>query len=195
MPLLYCLLRSALTAADHNNPEKALEILFSDIFRQHEHRLYALALRLTKSEQTASDIIQEVFLKLWEQRENIAGINNMEAWLYRLTENKVIDFLRKAAADHRLEEKIWAGLQQIMNETELYITAKEYNQIIQKAITQLSPQRRLIYQLNKEEGLGYQQIADKLQISRHTVKNQIFTAVQSVRRFITKNGKLFSTFF
>jgi RNA polymerase sigma-70 factor (family 1) len=183
------------TAADHNNPDKALEILFSDIFRQHEHRLFILALRLTKSEQTASDIIQEVFLKLWEQREGIYRINNMEAWLYRLTENKIIDFLRKAAADNRLKEKIWAGLQQIMNETELHIAAKEYNQIIQKAINELPPQRRLIYQLNKEEGLDYQQIADELQISRHTVKNQLFTAVQSVRRFITKSGKLFSSFF
>jgi RNA polymerase sigma-70 factor (family 1) len=183
------------TAADHNNPDKALEILFSDIFRQHEHRLFTLALRLTKSEQTASDIIQEVFLKLWEQREGIYRINNMEAWLYRLTENKIIDFLRKAAADNRLKEKIWAGLQQIMDETELHIAAKEYNQIIQKAINELPPQRRLIYKLNKEEGLDYQQIADELQISRHTVKNQLFTAVQSVRRFITKSGKLFSSFF
>jgi RNA polymerase sigma-70 factor (family 1) len=186
---------TALYTADHNNPDKALEILFSDIFRQHEHRLFTLALRLTKSEQTASDIIQEVFLKLWEQREGIYRINNMEAWLYRLTENKIIDFLRKAAADNRLKEKIWVGLQQIMDETELHIAAKEYNQIIQKAINELPPQRRLIYQLNKEEGLDYQQIADELQISRHTVKNQLFTAVQSVRRFITKSGKLFSNFF
>lgn len=177
-----------MSTAYHNNPEKALEIFFSDIFRQHENRLYTLALRLTKSEQTASDIIQEVFLKLWEQRENMACITNMGAWLYRLTENKVIDFLRKAAADHRLKEKIWAGLQQIMNEAELHIAAKEYNQIIQKAINQLPPQRRLIYQLNKEEGLNYQQIADELRISRHTVKNQLFTAVQSVRHFITKSG-------
>ncbi|HEX7847573.1 MAG TPA: RNA polymerase sigma-70 factor [Chitinophagaceae bacterium] len=177
--------------ADHNAHENTLETLFSSIFRQHEHRLYALAMQMTKSEQTAADIIQEVFLKLWEQREAIENIHNMEAWLYRLTENKVIDFLRKAAADQRLKEKIWAGLQQIMNETEEHVAAKEYNAIIQKAIDQLPPQRRLIYQLNKEEGLNYQQIADELNISRHTVKNQLFSAVQSVRRFIGKNSKLF----
>ncbi len=179
------------TAADYNDHNKALEMLFSDIFRQHEYRLYTLALRMTKSEQTAADIIQEVFLKLWEQRENLAQIQHTEAWLYRVTENKVIDFLRKAAADHRLKEKIWAGLQQIINETELHVAAKEYNQIIQKAIDQLPPQRRLIYQLNKEEGLNYQQIADELNLSRHTVKNQLFTAVQSVRRFIIKSSKFF----
>ena len=177
----------------HN--ENTLETMFSEIFRQHEYRLYTLALRLTKSDQVAKDIIQEVFLKLWEQRENIHSINNIEAWLYRITENKVIDFLRKTAADARLKEAIWQHVQQIMNEAELILATKEYNEVIQKAIDQLPPQRKLIYQLNKEGGMNYQQIADELQISRHTVKNQLFAAVQSVRRFLTRNVKIFFTLF
>jgi RNA polymerase sigma-70 factor (ECF subfamily) len=172
-----------------------MEDLFSQIFRQHEQRLYTLAFHLVKSDETAKDIIQEVFLKLWEQRSNIQNIKNKEAWLYKLTENKVIDFLRKASADDRLKKKIWDILQQHLNDTELHLEAKEYNQVIQKAIEQLPPQRRLIYQLNKNEGLDYQQIATELHLSKHTVKNHLFSAVQSVRRFISKNTKLFSNFF
>ena len=124
-----------------------LESLFSEIFREHEHRLYILAFRLTKSDLYAKDIIQEVFLKLWEHRDSIHTINNIEAWLYRLTENKTIDFLRKAAADSRLKEAIWNKMQQIINEAEICVAVKEYNQIIQKAINQLPPQRKLVYQL------------------------------------------------
>lgn len=175
--------------------EENLESLFSEIFSEHEHRLYTLAFRLTKSDLYAKDIIQEVFLKLWECRESIHTIHNMEAWLYRLTENKTIDFLRKAAADSRLKEAIWNKMQQIINEAEVNVAVKEYNQIIQKAISQLPPQRKLIYQLYKEEGLNYQQIADELFISKHTVKNHLFTAVRSVRNFLAKNIKLFFTFF
>jgi RNA polymerase sigma-70 factor (family 1) len=182
------------SATDHKN-EKTQEILFSELFRQHEHRLYTLALRLTKSDQLAKDIIQEVFLKLWEQRKNIHTITNIEAWLYKLTENKVIDFLRKAAADNRLRERIWNDLRQIVDEPESYMVVREYNQIIQKAIDQLSPQRRLIYQLKKEDGMNYQQIASELHISKHTVKNQLFTAVQSIRRFLMQNIKNFFLFF
>lgn len=180
--------------ADNNN-EKTLENLFSEIFRQHEHRLYTLSFRLTKSDQSAKDIIQEVFLKLWEQRNSIDSIHNMEAWLYRLTENKIIDFLRKISADDRLKKKIWDHLQQIVNESEEYVSAKEYNQIIQKAIDRLPPQRRLIYQMNKDGGMNYQQIANELHISKHTVKNQLFAAVRSVRDFLTKSTKLFSILF
>ena len=172
-----------------------MEDLFAEIFRQNEQCLYTLALRLTKSEEVAKDIIQEVLMKLWEQRANLHTIKNKEAWLYRLTENKVIDFLRKASADDRLKKKIWNNLQQILNDTEQHLEAKEYNQVIQNAIGQLPPQRRLIYQLNKEEGMDCQQIANELQLSKHTVKNQLTSAVQSVRRFISRYTKLFSLLF
>jgi RNA polymerase sigma factor (sigma-70 family) len=132
---------------------------------------------------------------LWEQRNTIHTIANMEAWLYRVTENKVIDFLRKAAADSRLKKCIWEQLQQIVNGEESCLSAREYSQIIQKAIDQLPPQRKLIYRLNKEDDMSYQQIADQMHLSRHTVKNQLFSAVQSVRRFLARNIKLFSLFF
>jgi RNA polymerase sigma-70 factor (family 1) len=164
--------------------------MFSELFRQHEHKLYTLALKLTKSDQLAKDIIQEVFLKLWDQRNQLTSILNIEAWLYRVTENKIIDFLRKASADNRLKEKIWNQLQQIVNESEQYLAIKEYNQIIQKAIDQLPPQRKLIYQLNKEGGMNYREIADELQLSKHTVKNQLSSAIQSVRNFLVRNIKL-----
>jgi RNA polymerase sigma-70 factor (family 1) len=178
----------------HNN-EKAVEKLFSEIFREHEQKLYTLAVRLTKSDQVAKDILQEVFMKLWEHRTSIPAIVNIEAWLYRITENKVIDFLRKASADDRLRKVIWEHIQQIVNDTEQQVEAKEYNHVIQKAIEQLPAQRRLIYQLNKEQGMSYQQIATELKLSRHTVKNQLFSAVQSVRRFISKGARFFSAFF
>jgi RNA polymerase sigma-70 factor (family 1) len=164
-----------------------LELLFADIFKTHEYRLYTLALKLTKSDLYAKDIIQEVFLKLWEHRQSLRSIDNIEAWLYRLTENKVIDFLRKAAADGRLKETLWNKLPTNQS-AEAAVEVKEYDHIIQKAIDQLPPQRKLIYYLNREEGLNYQQIANELHISRHTVKNQLSTALQSIRRLVSELG-------
>lgn len=178
---------------DHNE-EHSLELLFADLFRKHEYRLHTLVLKLTRSNQYARDIIQEVFLKLWEHRYQIHTIQNVEAWLYRLTENKVIDFLRKAAADSRLKEAIWKNQAASLNETEDHVTAREYGQIIQQAVDQLPPQRKLIYQLNREKGLNYQEIADRLAISKHTVKNQLSTALQSIRQFLNRSARLFLSF-
>lgn len=179
---------------DHSE-EHALELLFADIFKKHEYRLHTLVLKLTRSNQYARDIIQEVFIKLWEHRHHIHSIHNVEAWLYRLTENKVIDFLRKAAADNRLKDAIWKNQPDEFNETEEKVAAREYNQIIQKAVDQLPPQRKLIYYLNREKGLNYQEIADHLAISKHTVKNQLSTALHFIRLFLLKSARLFLLLF
>jgi RNA polymerase sigma-70 factor (ECF subfamily) len=175
---------------DHGE-EHTLEMLFADLFKKHEYRLHTLVLKLTKSDQYTRDIIQEVFLKLWEHRRHIHSIHNIEAWLYRLTENKVIDFLRKAAADNRLKEAMWKNRPDHLNETENHVVAREYNQIIQKAIDKLPPQRKLIYHLNREKGLNYQEIANELAISKHTVKNQLSIALQFIRSFVLKSARLF----
>lgn len=169
-----------------------LEVRFIRIFREHEYKLYTLALRLTKSDLYAKDIIQEVFLSLWDHRDNIAGIHNMEAWLYRVTENKVLDFLRKAAVNARLKKAIWENLQDILtNETINLVEAKEVESIISKAVDSLPPQRQLIYRLNRDKGLSYQEIADELSVSRHTVKNQVFSALESIRKFLSRHRLLF----
>ena len=170
--------------------DKAMELLFEELSRRHEYRLYTLAQQLTKSEQYAKDVIQEVFIRLWERRQDLERIENIEAWLYRMTENKVIDFLRKAAADGRLKEAIWKNLPNQQENPEVLVEAKEYHQIIRKAIDSLPAQRKLIYQLNREKGLNYQEIAQTLQISKHTVKNQLSTALQSIRRFLNGTSRI-----
>ena len=170
------------------------ERLFVSIFKEHEYKLHTLAYKLTKSDQLAQDITQEVFLKLWNNFAKVNEIENIEAWLYRLVENKSIDFLRKVSVDARLKRAIWHNLQEIINDTEQNVVAKEYNGIIRKAIDQLPSQRRIIYLLNRENGLNYNEIAAQLHISRHTVKNQISSALQFIRVFL-KNSTLLLLFF
>jgi RNA polymerase sigma-70 factor (ECF subfamily) len=116
----------------------------------------------------------------------------MEAWLYRVTENKVLDFLRKAAVNSRLKKALWENLQDILtNETIDLVEAKECESIISKAVDSLPPQRQLIYRLNRDKGLSYQEIADELSVSRHTVKNQVFSALESIRKFLSRHRLLF----
>ncbi|MBS1946610.1 MAG: RNA polymerase sigma-70 factor [Bacteroidetes bacterium] len=176
-------------AADRN--EHSIEMAFADIFNEHAHSLYILAFRLTKSDQQAKDIVQEVFLKLWEGHDNIHEIKNIEAWLFTLAQNKVIDYLRKTAATTRLRNALWEKITQLPDEIDAAISIKEYNDILSKAIDRLPPQRKLIYKLNREKDLNYQEIADHLKISRHTVKNQLSTAVKSIRAFFSHMSRTF----
>ncbi|MCC7526505.1 MAG: sigma-70 family RNA polymerase sigma factor [Chitinophagaceae bacterium] len=171
--------------------EHTLEIRFVHFFKQYEYRLYSLALTLTKSDQYAKDIVQDVFLKLWGYRHQMHSIPDMETWLYRLTENRIMDFLRKTASDRRLRAALWTNMQRNFGETEEFASLRDYGRIIEKAISQLPPQRQRIYRLSTVHGLDYRQIARELDIPRHSIKKQLFSAVQSVRKFFATTTKLF----
>lgn len=173
--------------ADQNNhtnvrSSKETEMLFESLFRKHEGPVYRLSLRVTKSPAHAADIVQEVFLKIWEHREELPNIRNTDAWLTRIVKNKLIDFMRKVSADEKMRAALWREVSHAQSATERKLETKESNELIGKAVEQLPPQRKLVYQLNRQSGLSYQQIADELSISKHTVKNQLSTALRFLQK-------------
>lgn len=173
------------TYRKENNCERSdekLSRLFASIFRQYQQSVYRMAYRVTKSPQQASDIVQEVFLKLWEHRHSISEIKNMDAWLSRVVRNKLTDFLRKAAADDRLRASLWRKVQCRQSDTEQPLEVKESDMLVHDAVEQLPDQRRIVYRLNRETGLSYQEIADQLSISKHTVKNQLYLAIRFLQK-------------
>jgi RNA polymerase sigma-70 factor (family 1) len=165
----------------NTNSKDGFEAEFAFLVKEYEHTLRIFAFRVTKCEQQSKDVVQEVFLKLWEHRETFNQIENAGAWLYRVTENKLIDHLRKVAADKRLRQKTWNSIRDNSNETEITLSAKESEHFILKAIESLPEQRKKIYRLNREQLLNYNQIAQTLRISKHTVKNQLSSALQNLR--------------
>ena len=170
---------------DQNNcsgSEGDASFLFASIFDKHQQKIYRLAFRATKSHQHANDIVQEVFMKLWEHRSSIGEIKNIDAWLVRAVKNKVIDFLRKVAADDRLKASLWRKIEQKQAALDSPLEAKESEQLMHEAVDALPAQRKMVYRLNRETGLSYQEIADELSISRHTVKNQLYLALRFVQQ-------------
>jgi RNA polymerase sigma-70 factor (family 1) len=167
--------------------DDVLQQLFNELFREHEHKLYAFVMKVLRSDAQAKDIVQDVFLKLWTIREQLHEIENMDAFLYRLTENKVYDHLRAAATRERTRQELWQRIRHTGHDSPDVLEAKEYHALIHQAIHQLPPQRKTIYLLSKQEGLKQQQIAQELQISPHTVRNHLAEAFRSIRNYVKKN--------
>ncbi|WP_157760980.1 RNA polymerase sigma-70 factor [Chitinophaga caeni] len=164
---------------------------FTAYFRLYENPLYNFALKTVQSEILARDIIQEVFIKLWSIRERFSQIDNMEDYLYRMVRNKVMDVLRQLANDRKLRTEYFNGHQ--WEDTNVYdtIVLKEYEVALSEAVSQLPPQRRIIYQLSHVEGKSRKEIASKLNISPSTVKNQLTAAMAYLRSVIKDHVKLF----
>src|SRR5690554_2182468 len=166
--------------------ELALEEFFCASFQDYKTPLKTLALRLLKDEVHAQDIIQEVFIDFWEIRHKVEEINNVEAYLFRMTRNKIMDALRKISSDEKLKDHVWRSMKSESNDNAEKIEAKELQEILAKAIEGLPPKRRQVYLLKNEEGKSYQDIAEKMNISQHTVKNQLSSAVGAIRVFINR---------
>lgn len=168
--------------------------LFNELFREHEQKLYVFVTKVLRSDAQAQDIVQDVFLKLWTIREQLHEIENMDAFLYRLTENKVYDYLRAAATREKTRQELWQRIRNAGDATPDPLETKEYHTLIQQAIHQLPPQRKTIYLLSKQEGLKQQQIASALQISPHTVRNHLAEAFRSIRNYVKQHLQSFLSF-
>lgn len=168
---------------------------FNSVFIQFENRLFLFALKITKSDATARDIVQEVFLKFWEQKDAFKQIEDIEAYLFRATKNKAIDFLRFLANDDKLRQNYFVNFTLVEDVTDKEVNQREFNRLLGTAIEKLPAQRSLIYQLSQVEGFSRREIAERMNISESTVKNQLTSALSSIRNFLKKNVKSLFSFF
>jgi RNA polymerase sigma-70 factor (ECF subfamily) len=150
-----------------------------------KNMLFRFALRFVRQAAEAEDIVQEVFIKLWNNRENLGPDANLEAWCLTATKNLSIDKLR---SKHRRLEPIKPGFDLHDNAASPYQQAVE-NDVFSKvknALEELPEKQRLVMHLRDIEGLQYQEIADALDISLDQVKVNLYRARLAVRDCLVK---------
>lgn len=152
------------------------ESAFKAIFDCYKNKLYSFSLKITKSEDLAEEIVHDVFLKIWTGRDRINTEMSFDAYLFKITKNASLNFLKKAAADKALKRKLFAFLENIDHHTEYSIISSDDEHFLTKAIETLPPQQQLVFKMSRMEGMTHTQIADILKISKGTVKNYIMLA-------------------
>lgn len=143
-------------------------------------KLYRAALRITVNPAEAEDVVQEVFIKVWEQRERLAEIHNLEAWCMQLTKNRAIDKRRLRCNQETDLEHAYGLSSNGRSPAELAELDDAMSQVGQ-AMSALPPAQRAAMQLRDIEGLSYQEIAEELGMPLPQVKTNIFRARQAVR--------------
>jgi RNA polymerase sigma-70 factor (ECF subfamily) len=163
------------------------EQAFSTLFHHYWDRLYNYLNKVTKSPEIAGEIAADVFLKLWTARSRITGIRNMDGFLFRIARNKAIDFFKMAARNERLRQMVARSMEQsAAPAADQRMLDEELAQALAQAIAGLSPRRKLIFTLSRVEGLSNEEIATKLNLSPHTVKNTLVDSVRSIRALLQK---------
>lgn len=165
---------------------------FKCLFDNYKNRLYGYVLAITHSHYTAEEITQEIFIKLWLCRDVLQQVENLDGYIFTIARNKTFNHLRKAAYDVRLMKELQerASLGEPANNVEERAMVSEYDRLLQDALALLSPQRRLVFQLSRQRGLNHEEIAQQLQLSRHTVKNHMVEALRFIRHYFVQHGSV-----
>ncbi len=163
------------------------EKAFRKLFDTYRNDLYRFSLSMVVSKDYAEEIIQDVFLKVWVKRITLNQELSIKSYLFTMTRNKSISFLKKAANNRKLREEIFYKSQKSVNPTEKYIREAELEIIKQDALDLLPPRRRLIFEMSRNDGKNYKEIAQELGISQNTVRNQMSMALETLRNFILNN--------
>jgi RNA polymerase sigma-70 factor (ECF subfamily) len=163
------------------------EKAFTKLFDTYRNILYKYCYGMVCSKPYAEEIIQDVFLTVWEKREALNPDLSFKSFLFTITRNNTISFLKRAAKSEKIREEIFYSSQKYANPADLHIREEEVDKIKKEALDLLPPRRRLIFEMSRNDGKSYEEIATELGISVNTVRNQMSKALETLRDFLLKN--------
>jgi RNA polymerase sigma-70 factor (ECF subfamily) len=159
------------------------EQAFATLFHCYRDKVYAVALRLTKSTFMAEEVVQDVFLKLWVRRQALVDIAGFEDYLFIMTRNHVFSTLKKIARQQQLVDELKFKLPAGEDTTYERIAGQELEEILHQAVELLPAQQKQIYLMSKEQELKRDEIAKALRISSETVKTHLARALRHIRAY------------
>lgn len=165
------------------------QLAFRQLYHGFHKRLFHFAFSLVKTKENAEEIVEDVFIKLWNQRQSIGQINNLKVYLYTATKNTALNYLSKKARESIVQpfDDIDITLAQTdLSPEEILITA-ELSQHIRTAVESLPPRCKMIFKLIREDGLRYKEVSEILNIAVNTIDAQMAIAVRRIAEAIRKD--------
>ncbi len=158
-------------------------LAFDQVYELYSHKLFSFVFKILKNEAEVDDIVQEVFVKIWESRNKLEDYKLLNSYIFTIAYNNSIDHIRKRISNNKYLEHLKYSAS--INFTPTIISQIEYNELnnqVGKLIANLPVRQKQVYLLHREEGLTYPEIAEKLGISKNTVENHMVKALKYLRQ-------------
>ncbi len=160
---------------------------FSKLYLLYLNDLYRYVYLFTKSKEQSEEIVQNVFLKVWERRESLDTVNSFRAYIYKMAKNLLLDDIRKKQLSAKVLYLIKPESEKSYEQSDAGIIYNQYCQIAQNAINLLPKRRRMIVELRTKEDLTLDEIAEKLSISKHVVKKQLYAGLGFIKTYLKQH--------
>jgi RNA polymerase sigma-70 factor (ECF subfamily) len=169
------------------------KLAFDALFRKYYTPLSRFAFKLNGSEAAAEEAVQEVFINLWEHRHHLEVSKSILSYLFQAVRNRVYEQFRKSKTRTKYEEEYVANVPEHEESQENDLSSYEIACLVWAAVEQLPEKCKEIFQLSRDEGLTYNEIAAHLNISSKTVENQMGIAFKKLREILSPAMKSKST--
>lgn len=161
---------------------------FQLLYDRHRNRVYQTAVRYLKSPHLGQEVVQDVFMKLWFERHDLQRFSSLEAWIYTVARNNIMNRLKRLAVE-------WKALHHLGNQsvssdeyTLQQLDDREYSRVLKEVVAELPQQQRQVFELARHEKLSYAEIGERLRISPLTVKTHMARALQQIRIQLAGRG-------
>ncbi len=160
---------------------KGDRLAFEIIYHRYKGLLYVHVSRHLKDQETAKDIIHDVFSNLWQNRESLYIEENLTSYLYQSVRNRVINYqLKNQRADMYIHS--FAGfLEYAQIDTDYLVREKMLRELIEQEIAALPTRMRTVFEMSRKEGLSHKEIAEQLSISEQSVRSHVKGALKILR--------------
>ncbi len=165
-----------------HNDERA----FHDLFVIYGARLFRFVHSILKDRAQSEDIIQETFIAVWQHRHGLNEQLSPEAYLFTTARHLTLNALRKQTNGVAARKKFFQKLIQHSDETEHTVLLNDLRRHTEQALLALPPQQQLVFRLSRFEGLSFDQISERMNISPNTVRNHLSAALKMMRTYINR---------
>lgn len=163
------------------------ENAFSSFYEQHWTVVHRFVMKYLKCQDLSDDVTQDIFIRLWEGREDLPEIASLKSYLFVMARNTAFNVLRKASVQETLKEKIVLAAVASRNTIEDDLLSVEYLDHLKKIVETLPAQTQKIFSLCREEEKSYQEVSQMLGISKDAVKKHMVRSMKLLRLSI-QNG-------
>lgn len=159
------------------------EAAFNAIFRQAYPKVYAFAIGILKNDFDAEDVVQNVFVNLWVKREMLSEVVNLDSYLFVMARNAVMNVIIQRNF-HYVDLLDIHNYGDSAANAEDQLEAKEMQLYIDMVVSNMPPQRQMVYRLSREQGKSISEIAEIMRLKKKTVENHLNLALREIRKVI-----------
>ena len=172
-----------------NNIEVSADTFFSGIYNVYFPKMVRFAQEYIISEEDSKNIVQDLFMYLWEHSEILESVSNLNAFLFTLIKNRCIDFYRssvrinarKRSLSDIQERELHLKMEALQQFDTINFFENEVEELLEKAIEKLPEKCRQVFIMSRMDGMKHEEIARELKISVYTVQNHISSAIRKLK--------------